>query len=159
MFDIKYKKTTFSIHKVVKKIVSLLSYKANNKGVLFPTFIGSPTQYIEGMFDDVFTAVFTIIDNAIKYSETGQNINIFFEEDIKNSRVILSIENNSREILANEIEHIHEKGYRGSNKTPKGKGLGLYIVKTICDKNSIRYCAKYEKRKFIYSFEFKAVKH
>lgn len=154
LLNIKYKKSSFSIHKVVKKIVSLLSFKANNKGVAFPVFIGSPTQNIDGIFDDVFTAVFTVVDNAIKYSEPGENISIYFKEDLTNSHIILSIENCSREIPQNEIDRLHDRGFRGSNKTPKGKGLGLHIVKTICERNSIGYNARYEKRKFIYTFTF-----
>lgn len=148
-------KKAFSLHKMVKKIILLLKYKASNKDVRFPHFIGSPQHRVVGQSDDVFTAIFTLIDNAIKYSCPNDDVFITFDEN--DGSLSLSIANSSNYLSSYDIEHIHDKFYRGSNKSTKGQGLGLYMVKLICENNNIEYCASYEKGKFIYKLIFRKV--
>lgn len=142
----------FSIHKMVKKIVSLLKYKANGKNVSFPAFIGSPNCKLHNNVDNVFTAIFTVIDNAVKYSFRNENIYINFKEE--NGKLILSISNKANELSQDEIEKIHQKGFRGSNKTPKGHGLGLYLVDCICFDCNVGHRAEYKNGTFTYQFIF-----
>lgn len=73
------------------------------------------------------------ISNAIKYSKESSEINIFFgKEDAKSTIVIedfgIGIEN---------TEVIFDAYYQQSNKK-LGLGLGLNIVKEICDKYKIK---------------------
>ena len=143
----------FSLHKMVKKIVSILKYKAKNKNVSFPQFSGSPQKRVVNNIDNVFTAIFTIIDNAVKYSFENENIFISFIEN--NEELVLAISNKSNPLTEEDLAHIHQKGYRGSNKTKKGHGLGLFLVKTICDDCGIGYEASYVNGTFTYEFHFR----
>lgn len=145
-------KTDFSIHKMVKKITLLLGYRAANKNVKFSPFVGSPKKRVIGQSDDIFTMLFTLIDNAIKYSHNDENIYITFIED--NENLTFSLANTSDMLTDYDILHIHDKNYRGSNKSLKGQGLGLYIVKTICERNKIIYKASYKNGMFVYKLTF-----
>lgn len=73
-----------------------------------------------------------IIENAIKYGD-GKEINIKFsdEEDYK----LISIINTGCNLNEEELMHIFDSFYRGSNsKRCEGSGLGLYICKRLMQK-------------------------
>ncbi len=74
-----------------------------------------------------------IISNSLKYTEKGY-IKVYGE---KNN---LIIEDSGIGISANDLPRIFEKGFSGfngrNNKT--SSGLGLYLVKRICDKLDIK---------------------
>ena len=73
------------------------------------------------------------ISNAIKYSEQNTKINIFLKRELEG--VILSFTSVGKEIK--EPSKLFDKGYRES-KDKDGYGLGLYIIKSICDKYGVR---------------------
>lgn len=92
-----------------------------------------------------------IISNAIKYSKVSDEINIFF--GIENNKYIISIEDFGIGIEDKEL--IFEPYYQQSNKK-LGLGLGLNIVKEICDKYKIELEVKSKKdlgTKFIFNVE------
>ena len=87
---------------------------------------------ISGDFDRVVEVFQNIIENALKYGD-GKNIRICVdeEEDCK----LISICNTGSEIESEEILHIFDSFYRGSNSEKiEGSGLGLYICKELLKK-------------------------
>ena len=69
------------------------------------------------------------MENAIKYGD-GMNISLGFalEEDC----VLVSVKNSGCTLPENEVEHIFESFFRGSNSDKqKGNGLGLYIARQL----------------------------
>ncbi len=91
------------------------------------------------------------ISNAIKYSKESSEINVFF--GIENNMTIISIEDFG--IGIEDTELIFEEYYQKSSKK-LGLGLGLNIVKEICDKYGILIDIKSEKNrgtKFIFDIE------
>lgn len=81
-----------------------------------------------------------IIENAIKYSYSYNNsVNINFNDDL-NGNLIVEVSSYSPYCSAEDISHLFEKGYRGKNakKVPAdGSGIGLYLVKLLCDVHNI----------------------
>lgn len=69
------------------------------------------------------------ISNAIKYSNQNSEIKVSLREEDRT--IILSFTSLGKEIK--EPSKLFEKGYRES-KNRDGHGLGLYIIKSICDK-------------------------
>ena len=70
-----------------------------------------------------------IMENALKYGD-GKEIHISFdaEEDCR----LVSISNTGEKIPEDELHHIFDSFYRGSNSTKKaGSGLGLYICRKL----------------------------
>ncbi|RXJ68506.1 hybrid sensor histidine kinase/response regulator [Halarcobacter ebronensis] len=72
------------------------------------------------------------ISNAIKYSKQSSEINIFFGEEAGNT--IIEIEDFG--VGIEDLDMIFQAYYQQSNKR-LGLGLGLNIVKEICDKYGI----------------------
>ncbi len=87
---------------------------------------------IWGDFDRIVEVFQNIIENAIKYGD-GKEIRIAVdeEEDCK----LISVSNSGGGIEAEEILHIFDSFYRGSNSEKvEGSGLGLYICKELLKK-------------------------
>lgn len=86
-------------------------------------------QLISGDFDRCVEVLQNIIDNALKYGD-GRYIRITFsrEEDYR----LIHVVNSGNSLKEQEIVHIFESFYRGSNtENKKGSGLGLYICKQL----------------------------
>ncbi|MCR5541699.1 MAG: HAMP domain-containing histidine kinase [Ruminococcus sp.] len=70
-----------------------------------------------------------IIENAIKYGD-GREITVSFsdEEDCR----LVTVKNSGCELPKNELDHIFDSFWRGSNTNGKqGSGLGLYICRRL----------------------------
>mgnify|MGYP004627902831 FL=1 len=77
-----------------------------------------------------------IINNSIKYKRntTQSYIKITAKEDQK--KVILTIYDNGIGIPKSDLKRVFDKSFTGENgrKMAKSTGMGLYIVKKLCDK-------------------------
>lgn len=70
-----------------------------------------------------------ILENAIKYGD-GKKVNITFDEE--EDCTLIKISNSGCSISEDELAHLFESFYRGSNSTKQeGSGLGLYIAKSL----------------------------
>lgn len=82
--------------------------------------------------DRIIEVIQNVIENAIKYGD-GKEIKIEFseEEDCE----LISIINSGCDLKEEEVSHIFDSFYRGSNSNGKeGNGLGLYICKQLMHK-------------------------
>lgn len=90
-----------------------------------------------GSGEDLRTAVFNVLDNAIKYS--GDNVDVrvrLAAPDEK--RIVLSVQDNGIGIPPDDVKRIFRRFYRVSHRSLahiKGTGLGLFIVKAIAEKH------------------------
>lgn len=76
-----------------------------------------------------------IINNSIKYKK-GNNSLIKIESFEEKDKIILSISDNGTGIPTKDIKRVFDKSFTGTNGRDKVKstGMGLYIVKKLCDK-------------------------
>ena len=84
---------------------------------------------VYGDLDRAVEVIQNLTENAIKYGD-GKFINISFsdEEECK----LVSVVNSGCTLPENEISHIFDSFYRGSNfGSNSGSGLGLYICKKL----------------------------
>lgn len=73
-----------------------------------------------------------VLENAIKYGD-GKYVHISFSEEEDHS--LITIENSGAGLKEEELPHIFDAFYRGSNHAGvRGSGLGLYICKELLHK-------------------------
>lgn len=97
-------------------------------------------------------ALSNIISNAVNYTDSGKNINIYF----KNNSLI--IENECEPIPKEHLEKIFEAFYRAEfdrNRNTGGNGLGLYIVKQILNTLDISHSFNATERGMKFTMTFK----
>ncbi len=121
--------TTKDINNVIEGSINDLRYEASVKEIevnadLSPLF---PIQFDINLIKRVLS---NLIENAIKYSEKGCQVEVkSWDDDIW---VYIEVKDNGIGIPEKDLEHIFEKFYRVKNDTAhsvKGSGLGLYLVK------------------------------
>lgn len=98
-------------------------------------------------------AIFIILENAIKYSPEHEIIRVVFDENRRTNRLVVNTENWGPFIEQDEKCKIFDRGYRGRNAVSgtdtKGQGLGLHILKQICESNNIKLEINTREQRFI----------
>ena len=91
------------------------------------------------------------ISNAIKHSKKNAKIFIKLEKNT-DKNISLYFQSEGKDIKNPDL--LFNKNYR-ENDSKRSLGLGLHMVKTICDKNSIEYKVKSHLNKNIFIYNFK----
>lgn len=126
------------MHPLIKKLTIMLSYQARKKDIKFEI---SPIQesYVE-LSQNIYLAMFILLENAVKHSISDSTININFCE--LNDYMEVSIENRGAKIEIDEKEKLAIRGYRGKNTSTKGTGVGLSLAKEIFDQHNCSFNIK-----------------
>ena len=97
------------------------------KGVVPRTLVFIDTIRINQVINNIIT-------NSIKYSKSGENIEVLIDEDI--SKITINIKDFGSGIGIEDIPFVFNKFYRGEkyrNTNIPGSGLGLSIAKYIVE--------------------------
>ena len=98
---------------------------------------------VRGSAEDLRTAVFNVLDNAIKYSGEAVDVRVRLDSPDE-KRVVLSVRDHGVGIPRDDLKTIFKRFYRVNNRAlghVKGTGLGLFIVKSIAEKHGGRVFA------------------
>lgn len=100
-----------------------LDVKVNDENVL------TDSKWLEFMLNQ-------IINNSIKYRNQDKKACIKITTEKIDDKVTLSIYDNGIGIKKSDLPQIFNKSYTGDNgrKVAKSTGMGLYIVKNLCEK-------------------------
>ncbi|MEG1781728.1 MAG: HAMP domain-containing sensor histidine kinase [Oscillospiraceae bacterium] len=71
-----------------------------------------------------------LLDNAVKYTPEGGKIEVLIYNDVRHSRVTVSVRDNGKGIYAQDIDKITQKFYKGKG-AKRGSGIGLALVNEI----------------------------
>lgn len=89
--------------------------------------------YLRGSPQELRTAVFNLVENAVKYSGEKKEIEVdLLSPDI--DTILLQVRDKGVGIPSPELKHIFKRFYRvasSANGRVKGTGLGLFIVRSI----------------------------
>ena len=121
-------KTPLKLKNIVVSIVDSLMIEADKKNVKFKLSLNDCS--IIGNYDSIYSLIFNLVDNAIKYNKTNGKITIKLQEVSNN--VILSVKDTGIGIPKEDLDRIFERFYRvdkSRSKDSGGTGLGLAIVK------------------------------
>lgn len=128
-----------SIHgKFLKCSKILKNYKNKNSHIK----LEGETHKCLKTFPSFEMVPFLLIENALKYALDGTEINVKFTDGLDSLQV--SIVSVGPYCSQDDISHIFDKGFRGTNakKASDGNGIGLYFVKLICDLHNISISAE-----------------
>ena len=96
-----------------------------------------------GSFDSI---PLLLLDNAIKYSPAGRDININFVEE--EGCINVTINSLGPYVEPDDINRIFERGFRAkSAQHIDGSDIGLYFVKKICDLHNIQISVQSDKKR------------
>ena len=126
--DKDFEKTQLKLKNIVVAIVDSLMIEADKKNVKFKLSLNDCS--ISGNYDSIYSLIFNLVDNAIKYNKTNGKITIKLQEVSNN--VILSVKDTGIGIPKEDLDRIFERFYRvdkSRSKDSGGTGLGLAIVK------------------------------
>jgi signal transduction histidine kinase len=123
-------KTEFNISELLKN--SLLAFEA----ILYEGNLRLGTKiekniYIKAEKESIKKLMNVLIDNAIKYTPSNNEIFISLKTD--KNKIVFKIKNNGVEIPEDYIDKVFERFYRPDNSRSRegGNGLGLSIAKSI----------------------------
>lgn len=136
-FDVK--NGEFYLSEVVKNIEDYYTEKLSLVKIDFE--IGNYTDcLLNGDIDRSIEVLQNIIENAVKYGD-GRQIKISFSEE--ENCILIYVKNSGCTLSENELPHIFESFWRGSNADKiGGSGLGLYICRQLMHKMNGEIFAK-----------------
>jgi signal transduction histidine kinase len=120
----------------INDIVKDFSVLATNKGVAFEAHIPDYQQEIMLNRMNFRSAVWNILDNALKF--TSVNGKITLEVVLRGNEMVLSVEDTGIGISDEELPRLFTKFHRGTDifrYNFEGTGIGLYATKLIVDQH------------------------
>jgi two-component system OmpR family sensor kinase len=106
---------------------------ADSRAIDLGLAAGSAPVVIEGDGDGLRILLNNLIDNAIRYTHAGGQVDVF--TGLLNGRAILSVNDNGPGVPVSERERVFHRFYRPDGNTVLGCGLGLSIVRNIVDRH------------------------
>lgn len=96
--------------------------------------IEDKNQYVQSDSKWLGFVIDQLLTNALKYTDEGGKIDIFFEEDSKEKRVLIS--DNGIGIKMKDINRVFDRGFTGTagRSSAKSTGMGLYLAKQLATK-------------------------
>ena len=123
-----------NLMKVLDNIFVGLNELAKKNKIKLSKELEKKEYLIHGDENDIRIAFVNLIENALKYNNTGQSVNIkIFENDLK---IIFEVKDDGPGIHEDHISRLTERFYRvNSDIRNSGTGLGLSIVKNIVSRH------------------------
>ncbi len=125
-----------SLSSVIADIVKVMSPKMRVKEMSILLEMDEELPEIRGEYDELYQAIYNLVDNAIKYGRTGSVVTI--RAECRNDRLQVMVHNVGTPIAAKHIPRLTERFYRVDKSRSRdlgGTGLGLAIVKHIVNRH------------------------
>ena len=146
---------TLNIKELVEVILRRQEFLIDEKNIKTNVEISdSATIYADN--DKFSKALFNVINNAIKYTPEGENINIrFIERGFRPS--VLEVENTGITISEESLKNIFKPFFRvekSRSRKTGGSGLGLYLTSQILAKHGFEYKMTNRGNAVLFTIEF-----
>ncbi|MBV8657225.1 MAG: two-component sensor histidine kinase [Burkholderiales bacterium] len=125
---------TASVQRAVKDVLESLLPIAEAKEIEVGVS-GEADAHVAMTSFDLGTLIKNLVDNAIRYTQTGGRIDVMIEDGAQTVRV--AVEDNGPGIPESERARVFDPFYRVLGNEGTGSGLGLSIVRTIADRYGV----------------------
>ena len=125
-------KTEFDLHAIIKSTVESFEGTCRQRHIFVDLVFCDKIMPVYADMGKIQQALYNLIDNAIKFSDTDSTI--FVETTQKNEKVFVSVKDTGIGIPKDSIPKIWDRFYKtdlSRGKDKKGTGLGLAITKEI----------------------------
>ena len=122
----------YMLKDIVDEVSSIISPVAEKKDINLIINISTSISIVRVNFDRLKQLLINILDNAIKYNNTGGSV--WLDCQLEGKTIIFTVRDNGIGIPEDQIPHLFERFYRvdkGRSRDYGGTGLGLSIVKHI----------------------------
>jgi two-component system heavy metal sensor histidine kinase CusS len=125
--------TTTDLSHLVSEALEVTEKLAQEKNLRITKNLSS-NILIFGNPNQLFRAVFNLLDNAVKYTPKKGFLHIKLVQ--KSNLAILSVSNSGTGIKAKDLPRIFDRFYRAGQSSNGGTGLGLAITKSVITSHS-----------------------
>lgn len=122
-----------NLNDVVAHVLDKYQFQARRKGLKLSFAPHTDALSVRGSFKQLAEVTTILLENAIKYTETGE-IRLSTFADPAANKACLQIEDTGIGVAADDIPHLFDRFYRGqgaSQSNMPGMGLGLNIAQSI----------------------------
>ncbi len=122
------------VHLVLAEAVERIRPAAEQHGIEIR--VAEPRRGLTVVGDrrQLTSAIFNLLDNAVKYSDTGDTVDVRVAVSVEGDRLAIEVEDHGIGIPARDLERIFERFYRvdrARSRQTGGTGLGLAIVRHV----------------------------
>ena len=131
-FDAPLRQNNIDLIQLVRDTIERNSHNASQAGVRLVSQISGDAYVVTGDRIQLFSAVSNLIDNAVKYSESGDTVTVALSRT--ESNVVVDVTDEGIGIPPDDLDRIFERFYRvdkARGRGTGGTGLGLSIVRHI----------------------------
>jgi len=123
-------KEKVDINYLIMDVAKQFYPKAMKKNIRLETSLDQSLTYVMGDENRLRQVLINLIDNSIKFTESGGRIAVGSKSLEK--KIVIFVNDNGNGIEQKNLEHITEKFFKGNMKS-SGSGLGLAITNEIVD--------------------------
>ena len=146
---IKIEKTNVDMNRIAAECIIAYEKSLTDKKINVNLELDEEECFALADKDAIKRVMINLIDNAIKFTPEGGDIEVTTEKT--NGKVKVSVKNSGEGISEDELRHIWERFYKSDKSRSfdkKGVGLGLHIVKTIISQHGGEIYAESEEGSF-----------
>ena len=146
-----------NLNRLVRSTLNNLEPLLNKKEVSIVRNLTWGNNIIRGNIEQIEQIIMNLINNALDAIDTEGKINVSVLKN-ETSEIEFTVQDNGNGILSDDIEKIYSPFFT-TKANEKGTGLGLYIVKNICNNHNAKIeCSSYSGKGTTFTITFKSEK-
>lgn len=116
---------------LAEQAIAQVAPQAEGRQIRLSLQADTPLPLVEGDRDRMRQVLLNLLDNAIKYGEPGDQIEIALHDRQADGTVACSVRDTGPGIPAEHLSRIPGRFYRAASREVEGSGLGLVLVQEI----------------------------